>query len=88
MNLKQGFSVVTAAALPALALCGYLYFAPTRALAFTQCPDGGVFDPGNSGQFCNSGMGGEVPIGFSGDFPGICHIQGECVTGQCVICDQ
>lgn len=95
MNLKQGFSVAAAAALPALALCGYLYFGPTRALAFSQCPDGGIFDPAANDQgnnmFCGSGMGGGTPIGSSGNFPTVCPAgthEGECVTGQCVICDE
>lgn len=91
MNLKQAFSVAASAGLPALALCAYMYVAPTTVAA-SSCPEGQIYDPAPPpappGQYCASGMGGAVPIGSDGGFPLICHGvgEGECLTGQCVKC--
>lgn len=91
MNLKQVFSVAAAAGLPALALCGYMYVAPTRALAQSNCPDGEQYSPAPNAPpgYCAEGAGGSVAPGTHGyfvfcpNFPG----GGTCEAGQCVLCD-
>lgn len=94
MNMKQVFSMAAAAGLPALALCAYMYVAPTRALALSQCPDGEQYSPNpNSPGDCSNGEGGVVFAGQHGFFPAFCFGTpdngGTCSsTGdQCVLCD-
>ncbi|GGH07845.1 hypothetical protein GCM10011586_25160 [Silvibacterium dinghuense] len=93
MNLKQRFSVATAAVLPVLALCGYLCMTPAKAHAITSCPDGGIYAPVPDAPpepvLCSNGAGGSVAEGDTGSFT-FCgtgeNSMGTCEAGSCVKC--
>jgi hypothetical protein len=86
MDIKQKLSLVTASALPVLAISAYLMFAPARASA-TSCPSGELSVP-----VCGDGYGCAgtscTTKGAEGEFPQCGQPPvAQCVTPGCIKCE-